>query len=130
MTTLTLVVSNPKVKRTKPASSKALLTPEMLYQKVMHLPLGDSRIGQVLSDAIHAFEVDAPDALSRSSDLSNLLRSVGVTLCLWLEDGDPPSYGVIEYPDRFVKAYPDMASYKERIDCLELARRDVKQNSA
>ena len=122
MTTLTLIVNTQKPKKALALAEGPLPTLEFLQRKLRHLPLGGRKLGDVLDEAFVAFENPERASVSRSAVLSDQLREVGIWLCHPTEDGDPPLYGQVVYPERLVKAYPDLKRNHAQLPGLELPR--------
>ena len=123
MSHLKLVVTNTPSKRRLSSQADAqrpVPTPEFLARRVLALPLGERTIGASLTDAVDHLHDDGAGSLRRYSAVTQALMLVGIWLMRPETDDDPPMHGMVAYPAKLVKRYPELKRVLDQLDGLSL----------
>jgi hypothetical protein len=124
MSRLKLVVTNTPRKRRLPPppadTQRPVPTPEFLARRILALPLGEQTIGVTLAELADPLRNENPNFLSRLSDLQNRFMLVGIWP-MYPDIDDPlPIHGVVVYPAKLVKRYPELKRVLDKLDGLIL----------
>ncbi|VXB32091.1 hypothetical protein [Massilia sp. 9I] len=123
MSHLKLVVTNTSRKRKLPPpadTQRAVPTTEFLARKVLALPLGEQTIGATLAELADPLRNENSKFLSRLSDLQNRLILVGIWSMHPDLDDPMPVHGMVVYPAKLVKRYPELKRVLDQLDGLIL----------
>ena len=123
MSHLKLVVPNTPRKRKLPPpadTQRPVPTPEFLARRVLALPLGEQTIGATLAELADPLRHEKPNSLYRLSDLQNRLMLVGIWPMHPDIDDPMPIHGMVVYPAKLVKRYPELKRVLDQLDGLIL----------
>lgn len=124
MSHLKLVVATSSRKRKLPRppadTQRPVPTAEFLARQVLALPLGEQTIRSALAEMADYLRPDAPDALQRASAITDALMLIGIWIFPPVEDEDPPTHGLVVYPAKLAKRYPELKRVLDQLDGLQL----------
>lgn len=101
-------------------SERAIPTQDFLARRVLVLPLAKRQIGQLLAEAAYLLKPNAPESLGRCSEICDALMLIGIWLCPPEANDDPPTHGLVVYPDKLVKRYPELKRSGTALEGLKL----------
>lgn len=123
MSHLKLVVTNNprKLKLPPPADTqRPVPTAEFLTCRVLALPFCGQTIGGAVAEMADYLRPDAPDALQQASAITDALMLIGIWIFPPVEDDDPPTHGLVVYPAKLAKRYPELKRVLDQLDGLQL----------
>jgi hypothetical protein len=118
---LTLVRPDCTFPRVNPvAMPQPVPTQEFLSRRVLALTIGTETVGAMLSEAASYLQPDAPDSRGRYSSISDALRLAGIWVWPPESEDDPPTHGLVVYPEKLVKRFPDLKRLQSELEGLKL----------
>lgn len=117
---LRLVNTTPQNSVSAGESERAMPTQDFLARRVLVLLLAKRQIGQLLAEAASLLKPNAPESLGRCSEICDALMLIGIWLCPPEADDDPPTHGLVVYPDKLVKRYPELKRLEAALEGLKL----------
>lgn len=115
---LTLVMAD--TPSAQPAATRPTPTSEFLARRILAFQLGSERIGALLAEVDTVLRNDGPNTLRRSSDITDVLSLAGIWLCPQESDDAPPMHGLVAYPAKLVKLFPELERVQSELDGLQL----------
>jgi len=101
-------------------SERAIPTQDFLARRVLALLLAKHPIGELLVEAASYLEPNAPESHGRCGEISDALMLIGIWLCPPEADDDPPTHGLVVYPHKLVKRYPELKRLEAELEGLKL----------
>jgi hypothetical protein len=117
---LKLVNTTPQDRVSARENERAIPTQDFLARRVRALLLAKHPIGELLAEAASFLEPGAPKSHGRFSEISDALMLIGIWLCPPEADDDPPTHGLVVYPDKLVKRYPELKRLEAELEGLKL----------
>lgn len=117
---LRLVNTGPQDSVSAGESERAIPTQDFLARRVLVLLLAKYQIGELLAEAASFLEPGAPESHGRCSEICNALMLIGIWLCPPEADDDPPTHGLVVYPDKLVKRYPELKRLEAELEGMKL----------
>jgi hypothetical protein len=123
MSHLKLVVTNtPRKRKLLPSADtqRPVPTPVFVARRILALPLGEQTIGATLAELADPLRNENPNCLYRLSDLQDRLMLVGIWPMYPDIDDPMPIHGMVVYPAKLVKRYPELKRVLDQLDGLIL----------